>query len=137
MHRDVDVLAARRERVIDRCSDVGEIVAVDDRDHRFEERQWVELAARANHRRLAVAAVVHHGDRIGDDGRAPGQDEELAEVRGLDQGAVRHPCDADRATAPRIVEIAIADVFDHERDFVIREDEVVVGPRHETGAHHW
>jgi len=50
------VLAARRELVIDRGVDVGPLVGIDDRDDRLEERQRVQLAARADDRRPAVAA---------------------------------------------------------------------------------
>ena len=80
-----------------------------------------------------VGAVVHHRDALGHHGRATGEQEQLAEVVRLDQRAALDPREPDRPTAPRIVEIAVADVLDHERDLVVREHEVAVLPGLEAG----
>ena len=104
-------------------------------EQRLEERDRVQLAARANDRGAAVAAVGDHRDRVGDHRRATGEDEELAEVVRLDHLAVLDAREPDRPTAPRIVEIAVADVLDHDRDLVVREHEVAGLPRDEPRRH--
>ena len=55
-------------------------------------------------------------DAVGHDRRATGQEEQLAEVVRLDELAALDAREPDRPTAPRIVEVAVADILDHERD---------------------
>ena len=74
---------------------------------------------------------------VRDDGRATGQHEELAEVARLDHVTVFDARESDGTTAPRIVEVAVADILDHDRDAIIREDEVAVLPRDESRRDRW
>ena len=102
----LDVLGAGGEHVVDRGVDVGPRLAVDDRDQGLEERQRMELAARADDRRPAIAAIRDHRDAVGHDRGPSGQEEQLAEVVGLDELPVLDAREPDRSSTPRIVEIA-------------------------------
>jgi len=49
--------------------------------------------------------------------------------------ATRDPREPDRSPTPRIVEVAVSDILDHQRDLVVREHEVAVLPGHQPRRH--
>ena len=124
----IDVLRARREHVVDRRFDVGVLVVVEDRHQVLDERHRLQVPPRAHDRGSAGAAVLEHRHGLGQDRRPAAKNEQLAEVARLDELAGFDARETDRPAAPRIIEVAVAGVLDHERDLVVREHEVAVAP---------
>ncbi len=124
---DVDLLGARRERVVDRDRDV---VVAQGRERRGELVGEGDRSQRTHHadRRRAFVSDVEHAHRVRHDRVATDAEDDLVEVCRPDHAAALHRGHARQLAAEGVVAVRWACVFDHHRHAVVREHPIALAP---------